>query len=1062
VEDATLEIGILGPLVVRVEGADVRLGERGRALVTALVIRRGQLVPVDVLAEVLWHSDPPRELRNALQAQVSRLRRSLGPVGEVVRTEGPGYRLVLPPGCLDADELEAAVLAARQAMADPAASANRLAAALTAWRGEPLPDAADDPEVVVTARRLEELRLAAIELRAEAVLTTEDGAELVADLQAYAQEHPRRERLHRALALALYRTGRQDEALTVLQDLQTGLRDDLGIDPAPQTTTLYRRILDHDPELSADAARSAATALPVPRTSFVGREAELYALLSRLRDHRLVTLIGPGGTGKTRLALEAAQRTAQHDRVEVAFVALGELDRGEDVLAAVASAIGVSATVPAMGGAPSRPLRDRLRARVAGRRLLLVLDNCEHVVDDAAAVADTLLDAGPQVRILATSRERLQLPGEVRVPLAPLDVLPPDADPAQLTASDAVQLFAERAGDVVPDFRLTADTAPDVARICARVDGLPLAIELAAARTATLPLATLADRLENRLDLLTGGDRTLARQRTLDDVVAWSHDLLDATQQRLFRRLGVFAGQPTPELVEAVCAGDGLAVVDVLVRLAELADRSLLEMIDGPDGPRVRMLETIRDVARRHLAADPTEAQVRERHARVFADRGRDAAKGLRGHEQLIWLERLDHEHEDLRQALRHLERTAPPRALRLVCDLAWFWWLTDQIAEGRTHLERVTAAVDADHPHLAVGHAWRAFLGLFDRSGGGELERVLTAARAVLEVSGDVIDPVDRATAELLVAYVQLVSGAGDAALDSARVGELVRAADDPWIESATGFALAVGAANSGRADDAMDHAGRAIAIAEGTGDRWARFQCLQLTAMLRIRRGDYSEARADLATARDLATELRAFEQSRAIACQRAAAAMLGGDLDQAASEFTAILAATPPGGDAEALAHMGLGQLAHRRGDEETSIAHHRMAADRFLAVGERHGAAESLAGVAFARAALDDPAGARAALDGALPLLEGLPPGTTLPLLLEAAAAIAVVEGQHTRASRCLGRAEALREPYGATLVSGERFDVDRIHEAVEAALGTETTAAEVASGREQRGLLPPLD
>jgi predicted ATPase/DNA-binding SARP family transcriptional activator len=1060
VEDATIRIGILGPLVVRVEGAEVPLGERGRALLSALVVRRGQLVPVDVLVEVLWHPDPPRNRRNALQAQVSRLRRALGPAGEVLRTEGQGYRLVLPPGCLDAEVLEAAVLAARQGADERLATADRLAVALAAWRGEPLPEAADDPEVVVTAGRLEELRLEAIELHAEAVLATGDGAELIGDLMVHVQEHPRRERLHRVLALALYRVGRQDEALTVLQSLQTGLRDDLGIDPAPQTATLYRRILDHDPELSRDAARPAAAPLPVPRTSFVGRDAELEELLSRLRDHRLVTLTGPGGTGKTRLALEAARRTAQQARDGVAFVALGEIEHGEDVLSTMAAAIGVSVTVPAMGGAPARPLRDRVRAQVADRQLLLVLDNCEHVVDDAAAAADTLLDAGPQVRILATSRERLQLPGEVRVPLAPLDVPPPDADIEQLTAADAVRLFGERAGDVNPGFQLTVDTAPLVARICARVDGLPLAIELAAARTATLPLATLDDRLNDRLDLLAGGDRTLARQRTLDAVVAWSYDLLDAHQQRLFRRLGVFAGQPTLELVEAVCAADGLGPEEVLSRLTELTDRSLVEVVDGPGGARVRMLETIRDVARRRLAADPTEAQVRDRHARVFADRGHDAAVGLQGHDQLAWLDRLDHEHDDLRQAISHLERTAPERALRLACDLAWFWWLTDHVAEGRTNLERALAAAHAD-PCRAVGYAWHAFLCLFDRSDVFELEQAVAAARAALDTTGDVLDAVDRATAELLLAYIQLASGTGGVALEPARVGELVQAADDPWLESATDFALAVGAAMTGRADDAMDHAGRAIAIAEHTGDRWARFQCLQLTAMLRIRRGAYTEARADLATARNLATELRAFEQSRAIACQRAAAAMLAGDLDLAEDEFTAILAATPPGGDTEALAHMGLGQLAHRHGDEEEAVARHREAAERFLAARERQGAAEALAGIAIARATQADAGGAQAALAAAVQLVEGLPTGTTLPLLLEVGAAAALAAGDHPLAARRLGRAEALRMPLGAALVGGERFDVDRLLAAIEQMLGPDDTATLLAEGRGATDLLPPL-
>lgn len=1073
-ESAPIEVDVLGPLSVRVEGQPVALGTRARRLLLAMLVRRDGAATADVLIDSVWPDGPPAEARNALQAQVSRLRRALGAAGGCVVTDADGYRLALPGGAVDADRLAAAVADAQANGPDaaPAAVAARLAEALTTWRGDPLTEAADDPEGVVEARRLEELHREAIERYAEATLAAGGGSELIPILRPHADAHPDRERLHRALAHALYRAGRQEEALTLLTTLQHRLRDELGLDPDPATTELHRRILAHDPALRAVPTSTAAggRAPPRPRTSFVGREHELVEVAAQLRRSRLVTLTGPGGTGKTRLAVEVAIERRQAGG-EVAFVELATVGDAADVLAAVAAGVGTPAPVPvgpgAGGPASERSLAERLTDHLRNRELLVLLDNCEHVIDAAAAAAGLLLDAAEGVRVLATSREPLRVPGEVLTAVPPLDV--PAAtdplDPAAARLVGAVRLFLDRAHAADPRLTLDHRTVGHVVEICRRLDGLPLAIELAAARVASLPVDVLATRLSDRFRLLTTGDRTVERQRTLEAVVAWSYDLLETRQRRLLDRLGVFEGHPTLDLVEQVCTGPEVPTAEVLPILSELADRSLLELVATPGGDtRVRMLETIRDFARARLDADDAASPVRRRHAVAMADRAGVATIGLQGREQLRWLERLDHEHDDLRQALRHLLDHVPERALGMANDLAWYWWLTEHVDEGRRWVRRALEVAPPDTPALALAWTWAAFLGYFARDPEDRIAAALQEVDATLQGHGDRLGDVDRATVLGLSAYVRFVRGHDLEAARSAMsaAADAARAAGNLWVESAAEFALAVAASGSGRPEEAAAHAGRALALSERTGDRWARFQSLQLTSLLHTREGDYAATRRDLAAAAVLAQELGAREQASAMRCQHALATMLAGDLEQAHAELDAVRSDAPPDGPVTALVAHGLGLVAHRAGDEQAAVRHHRAAADTFLAADASEAAAEALAGVAFARAALDDPDGAAAAVSAAAALLRGATPTTTsLPLILEAAAAGAVAAGDADLALRRLGRAAALREPLGAGLVAGERFDVDRVEARARAQLDGDRADAALAAGRTEDGLLPPL-
>jgi predicted ATPase/DNA-binding SARP family transcriptional activator len=1085
-EVTPIDVAVLGPLRIRLRGHHVDLGDRARRLLLALLARRGAIVGPQVLIDAIWPEDPPNDPRNALQAQVSRLRRALGPAAHHLVTEHGGYRLDLPPDAVDADRLRTAVTRARLCLEveDPderAAARTRLAAALDAWAGEPFLEATDDPEAAAERAGLHDLRLEAAERLVEITFADAGNATGVADaldatsgliarLRPLAEEQPLREPLHRALATALARAGRHREALDVLGRLQRRLRDD-GLDPDPATDRLQRAILNHEPvgvpgtAQVRDPGRTRhldVPALPSPTTSFIGRHREVAEVLHHLRSARAITLTGPGGTGKTRLALEVAHRWVNQEGGRATFVELASLTTDADVLPQVAAAVGVPAGhLPTSGtNLPARrPLADRLASHLAEQELVLVLDNGEHVIDGAAEVVDLLLSTAPNVRVLTTSREPLRVPGEIHVAVPPLGI--DDGAGAGGLGGEAVKLFLERARAAAPQHPLGDADLTTVTELCRRLDGLPLAIELAAARIATLPLPALVERLGDRFELLTGGRRTVERQRTLRAVVAWSYDLLDEPQQRLLRRLGVFAGSPSVGLVEEVCADDALPEAAILPTLTDLADRSLLQLTATPHGDtRVRMLETIRDFARLHLAEHDVEV-VRDRHARAMAERASQAGRGLQRHEQLRWLERLDAEHDDLRAAIEHLLDHEPTRALGMTCDLAWYWWLR-RISEGRSWLERALGASDAHEMAVPVASAWLAFLRAFDQCGEDAVRAAAEDAEVALDRVGAALDPARTATVRGLVAYVHLMVGDAPAQV-AQRLDEaltLARSAGDAWVEAATHFSVAVAAAGRGASDVAMRHAREVLRICEESGDRWARFQTLQVTASIHARRGDYDTARGALASAAEVAAEMGITDQVWILRSQHALVTMLAGDLRAAEEQLTAVLDDAARDGQRIPFALHGLGLVAHRAGDEEAAIAWHQKAADRLGALGERHATAEALAGIAFAHAARERWEAAAEAVASALSHLPPEPLTTTHPLLLEAAAA-AVEVNDPTLALRRLGRAAALREELGGVIVGGDRFDVDRVEARARQGLHGAHADTALQEGRSADGLLPPI-
>ncbi|MFC6930005.1 BTAD domain-containing putative transcriptional regulator [Actinomadura yumaensis] len=635
-----MRIGILGPLEVApdgpsgaADGGRVEIGgARLRALLTLLALEPGRLVSAERIIGDLWEDRAPAAAPNALQSLVSRLRAAIG--RERVESRAGAYRLDVPASAIDAHDFEARVVRARRT-ADPAARSAELREALALWRGPALADAAGLPFAEGPAARLEGLRRGAVEERVDADLALGRHAELIPELQALAAADPLREPVRGRLIRALYGAGRQADALAEYDAVRAELAEALGVDPSRDLEELRLAVLRQDPCLlpprpapspavaavpapSGAAARStgsgasaadglsgapepgAAASAAGPRgnlrarlTSFIGRDDDLRAVGELLGNGRLVTLTGPGGAGKTRLSQEAAGRRGETAPDGAWFVELAPVLDPAELPPTLLTVLGLNETalvaaplgrLPA--AEPADPL-ERLVSALAGRRLLLVLDNCEHLLDAAARVADRVLAACPGVRILATSREPLGITGESLWPVEPLALPPPAASAAEAARYPAVRLFADRAAAVSPGFEVTDANVAWVVQICRALDGMPLAIELAAARLRAMTPGQVADRLEDRFRLLNAGSRTaLPRHQTLRAVVEWSWDLLDGAERALWRRLAVFVGGATTEAAEEVCAGPELDRSDVMDVLTALVDKSLVVVREGRTASR--------------------------------------------------------------------------------------------------------------------------------------------------------------------------------------------------------------------------------------------------------------------------------------------------------------------------------------------------------------------------------------------------------------------------------------------------------------------------------------------
>jgi predicted ATPase/DNA-binding SARP family transcriptional activator len=837
-----MDVRLFGQLEAVVDSAPVPIrGTKQRALLALLALHRGEPVSADRLIDALWGDGQAAHPANALQAQVGQLRRTLGAAAIV--TAEAGYALDIGPGEVDIVRFEQLVANGRRLAeeGEMALASAALGEALGLRRGEPLAEFAYAGFADAERAHLDELTLVAIESRAAADLALGRHGGLASELEVLARQHPLRERLWELLILALYRAGRQAEALRAHAEVRDRLAGELGIDPGPALRELQARILAQDPSLAAAstaqvrpvAPPTAAGNLPERLSSFVGRDAELEQLRDAVRSSRLVTLTGPGGTGKTRLAVEAAAALRDEHRDGAWLVELASVAEPDGVGPAVAGALGAVASAPG-SPQPAGSAVQLIARHLAGWSLVVVLDNCEHVIGEAAALADTLAGAVPGLRLVATSREALGVPGEILVPVG------------GLAPAAAVELFVGRARAVQPGFRADGPAAGVIEDICRRLDGLPLAIELAAARLRALPLAILAERLDDRFRLLTGGVRTaLPRQQTLRAVVDWSYDLLFEDERRLFARLAVFTGGCELAAVEAVCADEQVPAGEILDVLSRLVDKSLVTG-PGADGQaRFSQLQTLRAYGQDRLDQSGEAAIMRARHGAYYRQLAQQAHSGLRGATGPMWRDRVRSEAGNLRAALEWLiAADDADNALLLASGMAWLWFIDADFAEGARWLSDALGANGQCRPEVAAtAHVWHGYcVGMSSSPAAGVLE--CEEAVAALRASDD-----RGRLAEALVLCATVLGFAHQFGRSLEALGEaqdLLEPAGPGWLLAAHDLIVAWNLLSLGRSEEAEPAARSSLERFDAQGEVLLVVSPLNALASIAEARGDLDAASA------------------------------------------------------------------------------------------------------------------------------------------------------------------------------------------------------------------------
>ena len=892
-----LEIRLLGPFEVIAGGALADVGgSKRQALLAMLALRNGRVVAVDALVDGLWGEELPAAPRNALHHHVARLRAAL-PEGSIVGSlDGYG----LENAGVDALRFEELLAETREALrdGDVRSAADTVASALDLWRGPALQGLPRTAAFSAEARRLEALHVDVLEEHFEVMLALGEHRALGAALRSALSDNPFRERLWGQLMLALYRSGRQADALETFQEARRVLADELGLEPGPDLRRLQEAILAHDPAIAGVRVDRRRGNLPAGATSFVGREDELVQVADLVREHRLVTLIGPPGVGKSRLGLESA-RSLEHEFPEGTWlVDFARAGSAADAVRLLASAIDVR------GSDPHERVVSRLRHACA----LVVLDACEHVREEAARIVSSLLAGCREVRILATSRVALQVPSEVRVPVAPLG--PP-----------AVELFLERVRAARPGFEPDAEAGTLAAEIVRRLEGLPLAIELAAARANVLGLAEIVSILERRAELLRELPASDPSRTSLQALVEWSYDLLHGDEKTLLQQLAVHRGGASLSSLAAVAPKRDLNEATVAYLVGALVDKSIVSASFTAGVARYDMLDTVREYVLDRLADSGELAAAREAHAEHFAALAESARTGLRRPEWLEWMEPLELERDNLWAALAYA-RDAPDTlvAARLGVGLGWYFGIAERVSEGRAFVEAALASAEGAPLPLRI---------------------------------------------ELLayVCYLATEDDDLDAALEAGQRGvALASGGDAAWQTAMAQLALAFAYGRAGQHDRALALAHEARRAFDGLGDSWGAASSALTGALGALGCGDIATAAALTADAVGLYDDYDALAVPAALV--EATLAERRGETEAAAAAYRRAIERSERAGFADhaSYALTGLASVAVADGNlaEAGALLHRAIAiADP---ASESWAAAHARAKLAQVLCALGDAAGA----------------------------------------------------------------------------------------------------
>ena len=851
-------ISVLGPVALTVGDRVVPLeSPTQRRLLLRLAVDAPQAVSVDALAESIWGADLPRNPTNALRYHIWKLREAIGnDHSEIISTTHGGYQLMLDRDDVDADLFESLTSqAAGLLTTDPERSASLAEQALLLFSGPPYADADDAEFAQPEIRRLTEARRSAEETRAGALVESGRTAEAIPLLQGLLEQFPLSEGLWSALMIALYREDRHGEALRTYQRAREQLGDELGIEPSQELQELEEQMLLHDPSL----ARDTSTLFNVPSSiaDLIGREGELEDLHQILGASRLVSIVGVGGAGKTRLAIEIGHRIQPRFRDGAWFIDLTALRSGDDLFGAILEAAQLSVVDDALETSERVVL-----AYLSTRTSLLIVDNCEHLVDEVAGMITTILARCGHVRILTTGRMALDVPGEYVYAIPTLE-LPQTDTPTwdDLLSVSACAMFIDRVQRGGAQIRPTNESATIVAEVCRQLEGLPLALELAAPRVRTMGLAQLASDIGELSNTLGSQRVPDERHQTIGAMIEWSHDLLTVPEQLLFDRLAVFIGGFDVEAAERVCGDDLLDANDIAGVLISLVEQSMIERMPD-DMIRFRILEPFRLFAVEHLEERGELAETMNRHASYMLDLTREAELRRRSREEPECRRQLAAESANVRAALTRLaDQHQWSQLATVVASVTWFW-----IGEWR--LDEAERWIDILGPHwgdISNGdrarlHLLGAFLatnGRHSNDGQHEIVQAISCARE----AGDHLMEADAILYKYSVGdpLVETPKNRRNEIAQLHHVSEMYEDAGDAWgiVNSLTALSRAF--LWNGEDDRAIDPVVRAIAIATRTGNDAGLARAQVMKGSLEIHRSRHGDTdHADVPAIYDQAIEI------------------------------------------------------------------------------------------------------------------------------------------------------------------------------------------------------------